>query len=197
MEDKDEIELSEETPADASTTEADTGADEEDEITEPDDGEGETEEEIQQLKTEIEELKSEVLRAYADSENTRKRALRDVESAHKYGVERLISDLLPVKDSIDMGLAAAASASDVQSLTEGMELTAKMFGDFLDKCAVKELNPEGEQFDPEFHQAMTVEKSDDAEPGTVLKVMQKGFLLNDRLVRPALVIVAKDPHESS
>ena len=197
VEDKDEVELSEEVPETVSTLDADAGVDEEGEISEPDGGEDETQAEIQQLKTEIEQLKSEVLRAYADSENTRKRAVKDVESAHKYGVERLISDLLPVKDSLDMGLDAAASASDVQSLTEGMELTAKMFGDFFDKFAVTELDPEGEQFDPEFHQAMTVEKSDEAPPGTVLKVMQKGILLNDRLVRPALVIVAKDADEST
>ena len=156
----------------------------------PLDGEA-TEVETEQLLGKIEELKTEVLRARADVENIRKRAMRDVEAAHKYGLERLVSELLPVKDSIDLGLSAAASASDVDSLTEGMELTVKMFDDFLDKLGVTELDSVGHQFDPDFHQAMTVEESADVAPGTVLKVMQKGFLLNDRLVRPALVIVAK------
>lgn len=153
--------------------------------------------ETEQLQAEIEALKNEVLRARADVENIRKRATRDVEAAHKYGLERLVSELLPVKDSIELGLSAAASASDVESLTEGMELTVKMFNDFLDKLGITELDPADLPFDPEFHQAMTVEESAEAAPGTVLKVMQKGFLLNDRLVRPALVIVAKSAAENT
>ena len=156
-----------------------------------------TEVETKQLLGKIEELKTEVLRARADVENIRKRAARDVEAAHKYGLERLVGELLPVKDSIDLGLSAAASASDVDSLTEGMGLTVKMFDDFLDKLGVSELDPVGQPFDPDFHQAMTVEESTEAAPGTILKVMQKGFLLNDRLVRPALVIVAKGAGDST
>ncbi len=153
--------------------------------------------ETEQLLGKIEELKTEVLRARADAENVRKRAARDVEAAHKYGLERLVSELLPVKDSMEMGLTAAAAASDVDSLIEGMELTVKMFDDFLDKVGVTELDPNGLQFNPDFHQAMTVEESAEAAPGTVLKVMQKGFLLNDRLVRPALVIVAKGAEDDT
>lgn len=153
--------------------------------------------ETEQLLGKIEELKTEVLRARADAENVRKRAARDVEAAHKYGLERLVSELLPVKDSMEMGLTAAAAASDVDSLIEGMELTVKMFNDFLDKVGVTELDPNGLQFNPDFHQAMTVEESAEAAPGTVLKVMQKGFLLNDRLVRPALVIVAKGAEDDT
>ena len=153
--------------------------------------------ETEHLQAEVETLKNEILRARADAENFRKRAARDVEAAHKYGLERLIGELLPVKDSIDMGLAAAQSAGDVESLTEGMELTVKLFNDFLDKLGVTEIDPHGAQFDPDFHQAMTVEESAEAEPGTVLRVMQKGFLLNDRLVRPALVIVAKGVEDNT
>ena len=153
--------------------------------------------ETEHLRAEVETLKNEILRARADTENFRKRAARDVEAAHKYGLERLIGELLPVKDSVDMGLSAAHSATDVESLTEGMELTVKMFNDFLDKLGVTEIDPHGAPFDPDFHQAMTVEESAEAEPGTVLRVMQKGFLLNDRLVRPALVIVAKGVEDNT
>lgn len=147
--------------------------------------------EIERLTLEVKQMRDEALRARAEADNTRKRAERDVEAAHKYGQERLVNELLPVKDSLDLGLAAAATASDIESLREGMTLTAKMFGDFLDKMAVKAVDPQGERFDPELHQAMTMEESGEVAPGTVLRVMQKGYLLNDRLLRPALVVVAK------
>ncbi|MEQ8231100.1 MAG: nucleotide exchange factor GrpE [Gammaproteobacteria bacterium] len=147
--------------------------------------------EIERLTSEMAQYRDEALRARAEADNVRKRAERDVEAAHKYGQERLVNELLPVKDSLDLGLAAAATASDIESLREGMTLTAKMFGDFLDKLAVTAIDPAGERFDPELHQAMTMEASNEATPGTVLRVMQKGYLLNDRLLRPALVVVAK------
>ncbi|MCZ6771282.1 MAG: nucleotide exchange factor GrpE [Proteobacteria bacterium] len=153
--------------------------------------------ELELLTAEIADLKNEVLRARADAENVRKRAERDVEAAHKYGLERLVGELLPVKDSLDLGLSAAATASEVESLTEGMELTVKMFKDFFEKLCIEEIDPAGLPFNPDFHQAMTVEESTEAEPGTVVKVIQKGFLLNDRLVRPALVIVAKAAESSA
>ncbi len=147
--------------------------------------------EIERLNAEIGGLRDELLRLRAEMDNVRKRAERDVEAAHKYGQERLLQELLPVKDSMDLGLDAAGSTSDIDSLREGMALTAKMFGDFFDKLSVKVLDPAGERFDPEFHQAMSTEESVEAEPGTVLRVMQKGYALNDRLVRPALVVVAR------
>ncbi|MCZ6893060.1 MAG: nucleotide exchange factor GrpE [Gammaproteobacteria bacterium] len=153
--------------------------------------------ELELLTAEIADLKNEVLRARADAENVRKRAERDVEAAHKYGLERLVGELLPVKDSLDLGFSAAATASEVGSLTEGMELTVKMFNDFFEKLCIEEIDPAGLPFNPDFHQAMTVEESTEAEPGTVVKVIQKGFLLNARLVRPALVIVAKAAESSA
>ncbi len=146
-----------------------------------------------ELQSQIEALKNDVLRERAETENVRKRARRDVEAAHKYGLERLVQELLPVKDSMDMGLQAALGATEIEALTEGMALTAKMFDDFFGKLNVVAVEPVGERFDPEFHQAMTTEESREVEPGTVLSVMQKGYLLNDRLVRPALVIVARAP----
>lgn len=148
--------------------------------------------EIARLSAQIGELKDELLRARAELDNTRKRAARDIEAAHKYGHERLVQELLPVKDSIDLGLAAAEHATDIDALREGMTLTAKMFGDFFDKLAIRTIDPHGERFDPEHHQAMTMEHSAEHPPGSVLRVMQKGYALNERLLRPALVVVAKE-----
>ena len=133
---------------------------------------------------------NELLRTRAEAENVRKRAQRDVENAHKYGQERLVGEMLPVKDSLELGLSAAQTSGDATSIREGLELTLKMFDAALEKAGVTELNPVGEKFDPEWHQAMSMQVSD-AEPGSVLTVMQKGYRLNDRLVRPAMVIVAK------
>lgn len=148
--------------------------------------------EINRLEAQLETLKDELLRARAELDNTRKRAERDVEAAHKHGQERFVQELLPVKDSIDLGLDAAAHATDMDALREGMTLTAKMFTDFFDKLAIRAIDPHGERFDPEHHQAMTMEETAEHAPGTVIRVMQKGYLHNDRLVRPALVVVAKN-----
>ena len=142
-----------------------------------------------------EKHKDEALRALAEVENTRKRAEKDVEAAHKFGIEKFVHELLPVKDSMDLGFDAANSADDVEALKEGMALTLKMFDDALEKRGVKAIDPVGESFDPEFHQAMTMEESVEVEPGKVLRVMQKGYSLNDRLIRPAMVVVAKKVSE--
>lgn len=152
--------------------------------------------EIDSLKIEISTLKDELLRSRAASENIRKRSEKDVVAAHKYGVERLVQDILPVKDSMEMGLEIPVDSDATSPFREGMELTAKMFNDFFEKLNVKVINPVGEMFDPEFHQAMMTEATSDADKGTVTKVMQKGYLLNDRLVRPALVVVAEEVNDS-
>jgi molecular chaperone GrpE len=133
-----------------------------------------------------------VLRSRAELENQKRRSERDLENAHKYGLERIVAELLPVKDSLELGLAAGEGEdAKLAKMREGMELTLKMFATALEKFGVVEINPEGEAFDPEYHQAMTVQESDGSEPNSVISVIQKGYLLNDRLVRPALVIVAK------
>lgn len=133
-----------------------------------------------------------VLRTRAELENLRKRSERDLENAHKYGVERFVSEMLPVKDSLELGLSASRDDEvSVESVREGMELTLKMFATALDKLGVKEVNPEGEGFDPDYHQAMTMQEAEDQASGTVISVIQKGYLLNERLIRPALVVVAK------
>ena len=132
------------------------------------------------------------LRAQADLENVRRRMTRDVENAHKFALERFVSELLPVKDSLELGLAASTEdGAGVTSIVEGLELTLRMLEQVMDKFGVKILDPVGEPFNPEFHQAITMQESDTAESGTVLTVVQKGCLLNERLVRPAMVIVAK------
>lgn len=133
-----------------------------------------------------------VLRGRAELENFRKRSERELENAHKFGLERIVSELLPVKDSLELGLAAGeGDDARAAKLREGMELTLKMFSVVLEKFGVREINPEGEDFNPEYHQAMTVQEADGKAPNSVVSVIQKGYLLNDRLIRPALVIVAK------
>jgi molecular chaperone GrpE len=134
---------------------------------------------------------NQLLLARAELENSRRRSERDVESAHKYALERFVRELLPVKDSLELGLAAAAGeGAELEKLREGMELTLKMLGSALEKFGVKEINPKGEKFNPERHQAMAMQESATSDPNTVLTVYQKGYLLNDRLIRPAMVVVS-------
>ena len=122
----------------------------------------------------------------------RRRVERDLQNAHKFALERFVSELLPVKDSLELGLAASTEkGASAESIAEGAELTLRMLEQAMEKFGVRAVDPAGEPFNPEFHQAMTMQESDTAEPGTVLTVVQKGYLLNERLVRPAMVIVAK------
>lgn len=132
------------------------------------------------------------LRAQAELENVRRRAERDLQNAHKFALERFVSELLPVKDSLELGLSASTEkGASVESIAEGVELTLRMLEQAMEKFGITVVDPAGEPFNPEFHQAMTMQQSDTAESGTVLTVVQKGYLLNERLVRPAMVIVAK------
>jgi len=130
------------------------------------------------------------LRLQADIETLRKRKERDVASAHKYALEKFVADLLPVRDSLEMGLAAADSA-DAAKLKEGSELTLKMLASAMEKYNIQEINALNEQFNPEYHEAMSMQVREDVPPNTVITVVQKGYLLNDRLVRPAMVIVSR------
>lgn len=134
------------------------------------------------------------MRTQAEMENMRRRAERDVQNAHKFGLEKFINELLPVMDSMELGMAAAdAEAEAVKPLLEGMQLTLKMFQSVLDKMGVTTVNPQNEAFNPEFHQAMSMQETAEVEPNTVLAVMQKGYVLNERLVRPAMVVVSRAP----
>ena len=130
------------------------------------------------------------VRAVAETDNVRKRATRDVESAHKFALERFGKELLAVKDSLEMGIAA--DGASVESLIEGSNATLKLLGTTLERFGIVEVDPEGEPFDPEFHEAISVQPSDKVEPGSVVTVVQKGYTLNGRLMRPAMVIVASE-----
>lgn len=149
---------------------------------------------LQEARTQADEHRDQLLRTRAEMENLRRRAERDLENAHKYGLERFINEILPVKDSLEMGLTVASDEStDIAKIREGMDLTLKMMQALLQKMAVREINPLGEKFNPDMHQAMMAQATADAEPNTVLAVYQKGYSLNDRVVRPAMVVVAKAP----
>ena len=148
-----------------------------------------TDAQLAELQAKADENWDRYLRAAAEVENIRKRASRDVEHARKYALENFGRELLAVKDSLEMGLSHAESA-DAESLLAGSEATLKLLAGTLEQFGVTELDPEGEPFDPEHHEAMTMQPSADAEPGSVLTVIQKGYALNGRLLRPARVIVA-------
>ena len=130
------------------------------------------------------------LRAAAEAENTRKRAARDIEKAHKFALEQFGKELLAVRDTLELGLASADSAS-IESLLEGSSATLKLLTTTMERFGIAVVDPAGEPFDPEFHEAISVQPSASVEPGSVLTVVQKGYSLNGRLLRPALVIVAE------
>jgi len=132
------------------------------------------------------------LRAVADLENVRKRAARDVEAANRYGLEKFAQELLPVRDSLELAVQNAGRA-DARSLAEGQEATLKLLNKALEKLGVTIIDPAGEPFDPARHDAMMMQESATAEPNSVLKVVQPGYELNGRLLRPARVIVAREP----
>ena len=135
-----------------------------------------------------------VVRTQAEMDNLRKRSERDLANAHKFALERFANELLPVKDSLEMGLAAFdTDGADPGKLREGVALTLQMLTNAMEKVAIKEVNPQDERFDPDFHQAMSMQERDDVEPNTVVTVVQKGYILNERLIRPAMVIVSKAP----
>jgi molecular chaperone GrpE len=131
------------------------------------------------------------LGAHAEMENLRKRTEREVQNAHKFALERFFGELLPVRDSLELGLAVASDTVDVTQLREGIDLTLKQLTVAMEKFGVREVNPLGAKFDPNLHEAMAMIPAGDAEPNTVVQVMQKGYLLNERLIRPAKVIVAQ------
>lgn len=144
------------------------------------------------LQAKVDENWDKYLRAAAELENVRKRTARDIENAHKFALERFATELLAVRDSLEMGLSTA-DKSDAGSLVEGSEATLKLLASTMERFGVEEVDPEGEPFDPSRHEAMTTQPSTEVEPGTVITVYQKGYLLNGRLLRPARVVVAAEP----
>jgi molecular chaperone GrpE len=152
-------------------------------------------ERLDQTEAAVAGQQADILRLHADKQNVRRRAEQDVEKAHKYGQERLLSELLPVLDNLERALQAVDGDEDEKlgALRQGVELTLKSFLDCLKKFNVDVLDPVGEPFDPQYHQAMGLQESRTAEPDTVLAVMQKGYSLNGRVLRPAMVMVSRAP----
>ena len=132
-----------------------------------------------------------VVRAQAEMENLRKRAARDVENAHKYALEKFTNELLPIMDSLELGLSASVKAKNLDDLCKGMELTLEMFNTVMEKFGITMIEPKGEKFNPELHDAVSMQETDDSNSGIIIEVMQKGYTLNGRLIRPAMVVVAK------
>lgn len=153
---------------------------------------GQLAEQLAEATRKAEENWDKFVRTQAELENLKRRAEKDVQNAHKFALEKFARELLTVADSLELGLQAANSDSpDVEKLREGMELTLKQLLSTLEKFNVRVIDPEGEKFNPELHQAMAMQPTDTAEPNTVLKVFQKGYLLNERLLRPAMVVIAQ------
>ena len=177
-------------------TEADEQAHLEDVVPEAADAKDETDETIEQqlanAQVTIKDYWEQMMRLRAEIENNRKRAERDVENAHKYALKNFVENLLPVIDSMEMGqTAATADNATLESILEGSALTVDMFVQVLQRNGLEQVDPLGEKFDPERHQAISMIDVEDAKSNTVVEVMQKGFLLNDRLIRPAMVVVAR------
>lgn len=145
----------------------------------------------------VDDQKDSVVRAKAEVENMRRRAAQDVEKAHKFALEKFASSLLPVIDNLERAIEFADKENDaVKSVVEGIELTHQSFISTVEKFDLEVVNPEGEVFNPDRHQAMTMVENAELKPNTVTAVMQKGYVLNGRLLRPAMVMVSKAPTES-
>jgi len=151
---------------------------------------------IESLQAELETVRASadknwdtVLRMKAEADNQRKRSEKQVQDAHKFAVQKFVSELLPVADSLEMGMAAEG---DIEQIREGMKLTMNVFNASMAKFSVEAVDPLGEKFDPDFHQAMAMQPSEEYEEGHVSAVMQKGYTLSGRLVRPAMVMVVKN-----
>ncbi len=148
--------------------------------------------ELEVAKQTIADQKDGVVRAAADVENMRRRAAQDVEKAHKFALEKFANELLPVIDNLERAIEFSDKENEtLKPVLEGISMTVKSFNDAVAKFGVEIVNPQGEQFNPDFHQAMSIQPSNDVSPNTVLAVMQKGYTLNGRLLRPAMVMVSK------
>ncbi len=159
---------------------------------ETENGEESVEQQLDRAQSTIKDYWDQIMRLKAEIENNQKRAARDIENAHKFVLRNFAESLLPIVDSMEMGQQVAkAENATLETIVEGAQMTMDMFIQVLEKHGLQQLDPVGEKFDPEQHQAISMIEAEDAESNTVVSVMQKGFLLNDRLVRPAMVVVAK------
>ena len=180
-EDEDAVDVMEETPV---------------EETDDSSGEAVTPEDLhlmlEDARNKADEHWDQLLRAKAEYENLQRRHERDLENAHKFALEGFASDILAVRDSMELGLDAANNDdADVKSLREGNELTLKLLTNVMERHKIVQIDPNGETFDPDYHQAMSMQPREDVPPNTVVAVMQKGYTLNDRLIRPAMVMVSQ------
>lgn len=147
---------------------------------------------LEDARNKADEHWNELLRARADLENMRRRHSRDLENAHKHALDKFIAELLPICDSLEFGLNAAKNEdAKLDTVRDGMEMTLKMFMNSIGKFGLEQLNPEGEAFDPDLHQAMAMQPAEGVEANQVLNVMQKGYRFNGRLLRPAMVVVSQ------
>lgn len=154
--------------------------------------EGELTRLLEDARSKADEHWDQLIRTRAELDNLHKRHQRDLENAHKFALERFSQELLQVWDSLELGHQAAQDEqADVPKLREGTELTLKLLSDVMLKQGIEQIDPQGESFNPEFHQAMSMQERDDVAPNTVVAVVQKGYLLNGRLLRPAMVMVSK------
>lgn len=152
----------------------------------------ELEVELEKARSEAENYREQFLRSEAEMSNLRRRVEKDIENAHKFGQEKLVKEVVVVADNLERTLAAIDTDSqEIQPLKEGVEMTLKHLLDTFAKFNIKAINPEGEPFDPQLHQAMSMVEDPEVEPNTVVSVMQKGYTLHDRLLRPAMVVVSK------
>lgn len=150
---------------------------------------------LAEAQARAEQHRADFLRAIAELENFRKRSAREIEAARQYGVERFASELLPVADTLALALESAGSA-DVATLVEGQQATLRLLQKAFERAGITELDPAGQPFDPALHEAMAMRPSAEHAPHTVLQVVQKGWLLNGRLLRPARVIVSAAPESA-
>lgn len=150
---------------------------------------------LEEARAKADENWDQLLRVRAEMENLKRRQANELEKAHKFALEGFVRELLQVRDSLELGHDAVQQdkGADIAKIREGAELTLKLFADVMGKFGIERIDPQGEPFDPAYHQAMTMQPTADAAPNTVVTVIQKGYLLNGRLMRPATVIVAAAP----
>jgi molecular chaperone GrpE len=161
------------------------------EIDQPELSEEQSENQVEELQQKLSTLGEQLLREQAEMQNVRRRAQRDIESAHKYALEKFAGELLSVVDNLERAIDAIDADDEAQkSVAEGLELTLKTFIEVLAKYNVEAVEPEGQPFDADLHQAVSTVPNNDVEPNTVINVFQKGYTLNGRLIRPAMVVVS-------
>jgi molecular chaperone GrpE len=153
--------------------------------------------ELVAAQAQLAEARDAQLRAYAEMENVRKRAQRDVEAAHRFAIERFAADLIEVRDTLELGLAAAGTTPEAARFVEGMQATLRMTDKAFEKAGITVVDPLGQTFNPELHEAMAIQPSAEHPPGSVMAVIQKGYTLNGRLLRAARVVVARAPETAN